>query len=238
MWSRILLVVGVASTVACAAQPSAEEAQGTTGSAIIESMQDGSPTDMPEVVQVLVNNAAQDYCSGVLISPTRVLTAAHCTGATSFIVKAPFASPAQQANAKVLGVVFHSKNFLEEVEKEDAAILQLDKAITIAAYPKLQDVGELGDKKIQGVAVGRAEEARTAPLVKSKPMTIRSGTNDGYTTGLGSDYFSSGGDSGGPLFLYENGTIQHIVVGIERQPDPPNDWYTRMTPAVIALAQK
>lgn len=239
MLVRLLLVLGIATTVACAGAASAsDEEQGSTESAIIDEMQDGSPTELPEVVQVLVNNSAQDYCTGVLVSATRVLTAAHCMGGTSFVVKAPFAPGRPQSNATKGGAVQHSRAFNEEVWKEDAAILNLATPIRLAAYPTLREVGELGEETLTGVAVGREREERNAPLVKSKKITVRSGTPDGYTTGLGSEYYSSGGDSGGPLFLVENGKIQHVIIGVERQPDPPNEWFTRITPAVKALVEK
>lgn len=237
MWERILSTVvlsAVATMVGCAAPP-AEEETGGSSSAIIDEKQDGAPTDHPEVVQVLVNNAAKDYCTGVLVSPTQVLTAAHCTGATSFTVIAPFAPGKPQSAATKGPVAEHSKAFNEEVWKEDAAVLLLKTPIQIDVYATVEDVGELGEETVTGVAVGRAREERSAPLVKSVPLEIRSGTNDGYETGLGSEYYSSGGDSGGPLFLVENGKVTHTVIGVERQPDPPNEWFTRITPKVKAL---
>jgi len=235
MWARLLLVLGVASTVACAAAPAQEEAGGST-SAIIEEKQAGSPTEFPEVVQVMINNAAKDYCTGVLVAPTKVLTAAHCAG-TSYTVIAPFAPGKPQAAATRGAVAEHSSAFNEEVEKEDAEVLILKTPINIAKYATIQEVGELGDKTLKGIAVGRAFEDRNAPLVKSVPLTVKSGTEDGYTTGLGSEYYSSGGDSGGPLFLIENGKVTHTVIALERQPDPENnnEWFTRITPKVSAL---
>ncbi|MBX3226171.1 MAG: trypsin-like serine protease [Labilithrix sp.] len=238
MLARIALVLGIATTVACAAPALEAEEQGSTESAVIGGKQDGEPTGLPEVVQVLVNNRAQDYCTGVLVSPTRVLTAAHCMGGTTFVVKAPYAPGRPQSNATKLGSVVSSRAFNEEVWKEDAAVLTLATPIEIEHYPELRDVGELGDETLTAVAVGRQWQERNAPLVKSTPLTVFDGTPHGYTTGLGSEYYSSGGDSGGPLFLVEDGEIQHVVIGIERQPDPPREWFTRITPAVKALVAK
>jgi V8-like Glu-specific endopeptidase len=238
MWSKALVSVALllSTVVGCAAEPGADEDMGGSASAIIDEKQDGDPTDFPEVVQVLVNNAAKDYCTGVLVSPTQVLTAAHCAG-TSYTIIAPFAPGKPQAAATRGKVAEHSKAFNEEVGKEDAAILNLKTPINIARYATLEEVGELGTKKLKGIAVGRAYEDRNAPLKKSVTLTIRSGTEEGYTTGLGSEYYSSGGDSGGPLFLIENGKPTHTVIAIERQPDPENnsEWFTRITPKVSAL---
>ena len=76
--------------------------------------------------------------------------------------------------------------------------------------------------------------------MKSKELEVRSGTPLGYTTGLVSGYYSSGGDSGGPLFLVdpETGKPTHVVIGIERQPDPPSEFFTRITPAVKSLVAR
>jgi V8-like Glu-specific endopeptidase len=236
MWERVLLVLGVATTVACAAPPGEPEEAGGSTSAIIDDHQDGDPTGNPEVVQVLINNAAKDYCTGVLVSPTQVLTAAHCAG-TSYTVIAPFAPGKPQSAATRGAVAEHSSAFNEEVEKEDAEVLELKTPIHIATYASVMEVGELGERTLTGVAVGRAYEDRDAPLVKSVPLSIASGTESGYTTGLHSEYYSSGGDSGGPLFLVKDGKITHTVIGLERQPDPENndEWFTRITPKVHAL---
>ncbi|MFO0742641.1 MAG: trypsin-like serine protease [Labilithrix sp.] len=241
MWSKALLPVMVVSALAtmvgCATPPGEEETGGST-SAIIDDKQDGAPTDHPEVVQVLVNNTAKDYCTGVLVSATKVLTAAHCAG-KSYTIIAPFAPGKPQSAATRGAVAEHSSAFNEEVQKEDAAVLILKTPIHLTTYATVREVGELGTKKLTGVAVGRSHEDRNAPLVKSVPLAITSGTESGYETGLHSEYYSSGGDSGGPLFLVENGKITHTVIGIERQPDPENndEWFTRITPKVSALVK-
>lgn len=247
MWSHVgvaaLLLIALAAP-GCAAESEAGEA--AEGSAITEAMQDGEPKDFPEVVQVLVNNTAEDFCTGVLVSPTRVLTAAHCTIASTYTVVAPHAEGAPRRTGKKVGQVHVSSNFDAEVAKEDAAVLDLDAPITVPSYPEMRDVGELGTRTLLGVAVGRKAVERDAPLAKSKRITARSGTPDGYTTGLTSERYSTGGDSGGPLFLVDSagrslvrdgtsGKTRHVVIGIERAFEEKTERFTRITPKVLEL---
>lgn len=72
-----LAVLGLASVVACAAQPSSRE--GSSESDILN----GSASDRREVV--LLSNGSYG-CSGTLIAPNVVLTAAHCSDYRTVVV--------------------------------------------------------------------------------------------------------------------------------------------------------
>lgn len=231
------LLAALSLVAGCAVEPAAEEGA-STDEAIVSSMQAGTAAAFPEAVQILMGNGV-DYCTGVLVSPTVVLGAAHCIWGTSYTVKAPFAPGAP--SRKVVRSKVLSRNYSNDAAAPDVGMLVLDAPITLAQYGVLTNIGTQADagKSYQGVAVGRSREERTAPLVRSTLLTITSGKSAGYDTGLRTQYYSTGGDSGGPLFLVEAGKVTHKVVGVERQPDPANDadWFTRVDASVIALAR-
>lgn len=236
-FGSLCLLVGLSLVAGCAAE-SGEDESGSTDEAIVGSMQAGAATAFPESVQILHGNGT-DYCTGVLVSPTVVLGAAHCIWGTSYTVVAPFAAGAP--SRKVVRSKVLSRNYSNDAAAPDVGILVLDQPIRLAQYGILTSIGADADrgKTYQGVAVGRGREARTAPLVRSTLLTITSGKSAGYDTGLRTPYFSTGGDSGGPLFLVEIGKVTHKVVGVERQPDPGSDadWFTRIDADVVALTR-
>jgi secreted trypsin-like serine protease len=228
-------LIGLSLLAGCAAEPAGEEGA-STDEAIVSSMQAGAATAFPEAVQILMGNGV-DYCTGVLVSPTVVLGAAHCIWGTAYTVKAPFAPGAP--SRKVVRSKVLSRGYSNDAASPDVGMLVLDAPIKLAQYGVLTSIGAEADRgtSFQGVAVGRSREARTAPLVRSTVLTITSGQSAGYDTGLHTPYYSTGGDSGGPLFLVEGGRVTHKVVAVERQPDPANDadWFTRVDAAVLAL---
>jgi hypothetical protein len=229
----------VLALVACGSEQDDWEDETSSEDAITPEMQDGPATDFPETVQILHGNGT-DYCTGVLVSAKVVLGAAHCIWGTSYTVKAPFAPGAPTRKVTRSAVV--TRKYADDVAAADVGILVLDQPITLAQYAVPTKIGREvdGGRTFQGVAVGRSREQRTAPLVRSKRLAIASGAQHGYTTGLRTPYFSTGGDSGGPLFLVENGRLTHKVVGVERQPEPETDadWFTRVDDAALALIQR
>jgi hypothetical protein len=236
--SRLAALLLLLSVAGCASPSDVEDAEAGQD-AITPEMQDGAATEFPETVQILHGNGT-DYCTGVLVSDKVVLGAAHCIWGTSYTIKAPFApgAPTRRAvSSKVIG-----RRYANDVAAADVGILVLDQPITLPQYATLTKIGTEVDRgrTFEGVAVGRSREARTAPLVRSKRLTITSGAEHGYTTGLRTQYFSTGGDSGGPLYLVKNGRVTHEVVGVERQPEPETDadWFTRVDDAVIALTRR
>jgi hypothetical protein len=226
--------------VACGA-PVEEDADSSLD-AIRADAQSGLATALPEAVQILMQNG-RDYCTGVLVAPNRVVTAAHCIlhdpSWTQWTVRASNAPGAPSVQARFHGVVSRS---YESAENGDVGVLALDAPIRLATYATLTDVGARADggETFRAVVVGRARQARDAAIVKSKPLTVSSARSDGYRTGLKTEYYSEGGDSGGGLFLLEDGQITHKVIGFERQPYPASnvDFFTRVDAALINVVAR
>lgn len=225
---RIVCLAIAVSVVGCAIDSDEEEGTLESSEAISGDMQAGSARVLPESVQILSGNG-RDYCTGVLVKPRIVLGAAHCIWGTDYTVKAPFAAGSPSRKVVKSGVISHDMN---NPASRDIGYFVLAKKIDLETYPTLTAIGPQVDAgtTFKGVAVGRKYEARTAPLVRSKTLNISSGKPAGYTTGLRTETYSEGGDSGGPLFLVEDGKITHKLVGVERQPEPAKniDWFTRI----------
>lgn len=191
----------------------------------------------PEAVQILHDNG-RDFCTGVLVGPRVALTAAHCIGGKRFTVRAPFARGAPSVVASRAEVMSWS---FGDPAVRDLAVLVLDRPIALPQYAVMTDIGEEADRgrTFRGVAVGRKTQTRRGALVRTEEMRVASGEKDGYTTGLRTPFYSGGGDSGGPLFLVEDGKVTHRLVGVERQPEPSRDadYFTRVDGRVRAFVK-
>jgi hypothetical protein len=225
----------------CALEGADDEAA-SSEDAIHADKQEGPATAFAESVQVLMPNG-RDFCTGVLVSSTRVVTAAHCLvydrSWTEWTIRATLAPGAPSRKARLVGVL---SNAFDDPSQGDVGVLELTQPITLAAYAIPTDIGASADRGTvhKGVAVGRARTEREAPLVRSRVLDVASAKDHGYPTGLRTAYYSGGGDSGGGLFLVENGRPTHKLVGVERNPAPERgvDYFTRVDGAMLALIAK
>jgi hypothetical protein len=247
MWKRasllaILAGVVVTTSQGCAAETDEADAPSSNAAPIIGTQR--SAAAYSEAVAVQVNNAAGDFCSGVLVAPRVVLTAAHCVafnpdtdgaGARgTWTVRVPFASTGVQSitasSGEPLDPLFYSFSVSNYDSKSspirDLGLIYLDTAVTGVTFPTLSNTRyPTGANTVS--AVGRSTVDPNAGLVLSAPVALSATVAaDGYPNDNKTIRITDGGDSGGPLFL--EGT--HTLVGTETRFDPTGnkDFWVRL----------
>ena len=225
----IAAVVGLAALAGCSSEAGGDPAASNVDRSATPILGTQRPAgEYSEAVRIKVNNSFNDFCTGVLINPSVVLTASHCiafnpAGAGirgTWTVTAPFVlGGAQVRNVSVGNFETFEPNFTtasggrsnydSHPELHDLGLLYLDAPITGAVYPDLSAT-QYGSTHPQVSAVGRSSAAEASGLVLSLAVPL-SLSSDAYTHDNVTPVITTGGDSGGPLFL--DGT--HTLVGTE-----------------------
>jgi hypothetical protein len=197
---------------------------------------DASTLTHPEVVYVLMEgkDGWTWFCTGALVSPKIVVTAAHCLQSALFLsweVVAP--TVANRPRVKVTRTVMFDKSW-NDVGHPDIGLVELASPITLPRYAELTDVtAQVSSGDLSAATIVRKAEQPEAPLMKTGTLKLSSTTSFGYDHGYGVPLYSHGGDSGAGMFLIENGQMTHKLVAVEREPDPARklDHLTRIDAA-------
>lgn len=201
-----------------------------------------------EVVLLEPDDAFTEACTGVLVAPRVVLTAAHCVAFVTrktWKVTAPFTpSGARSVTARdgePMDAAFKNatRDTYADKELRDVGVVYLDSPFEDASLAVVGATGfptDAASPPTFVATVGRTTDG-SSPLALSAPGTLVTGTGTRAVLEYGTTRLASTGQSGGPLFV--EGTHKLVAVhagtdstGKDRWARLDGDVYTWMTQKV------
>lgn len=221
MLRRTTLALATALGIALTAAPAEAITNGTA---------DGNAH--PNVGGLVAEEAYSDgtwiYCSGTLISPTVVLTAAHCAEGNR--VRVTFSSAYHDGDTVYAGTFYGDPLFgKSQNDPHDIAVVVLDRAVTSSTPATLPTAGSLAalpkDQRITSVGYGAYDVVKAQGAgghdflyddVRNQAVGTLNATTQAWlrvsmnpSTGNGGTCY---GDSGGPNFLGTSTTLAAITI--------------------------
>jgi hypothetical protein len=189
---RLALLVASVLT-ACGGTDAASNRCGEVSEPIFGGTTDGGSLDLVATMRAALvsidTTGGTSLCTGTIVAPGRVLTAAHCKMEDVLVVRAPFSGQAAQSRHMTVHPAL------------DAMVVELASEVgfTAALPPSPADVdaGWIG-KEAQMAGFGRTEDGRRGELRYVKEPVVDVRPDEIWVDGNGASG-ACDGDSGGPL---------------------------------------